>query len=151
VVPKNTTSRGLITFLALIGLIVCVVTSSHAMPQNLPNGKQQRPAPNVRGPELFGQYCAVCHGLDGKGNGPFASQLKGRPADLTVIAKKNGGTFPSARVRSMIAGEDTPASHGSRTMPIWGPVFRDIKSDQVPASVRLDSLVNYLESIQQKQ
>jgi cytochrome c553 len=44
-----------------------------------------------------GEYiasCATCHGEDGKGNGPLSAELKTRPADLTVLAKKNNGVFP---------------------------------------------------------
>jgi mono/diheme cytochrome c family protein len=125
-------------------------TATFAAAQNLPKSKTERPAPTVTGPSLFGQYCAVCHGVSGKGDGPFASQLKAPPADLTAIAKNNHGQFPSAHVRSLIGGDEPMASHGSRTMPIWGPIFREIQSDQIPASARLDALVKYLESIQQK-
>ena len=39
--------------------------------------------------------CAVCHGLEGQGNGTLADELIKRPADLTALAKKNGGEFPS--------------------------------------------------------
>ena len=80
----------------------------------------------------------------------LASILKAKPADLTVLAKNNGGQFPSARVRKTIPGEDILASHGSREMPIWGPVFHQIESDQDFGNVWLQSLVKYLESIQRK-
>jgi|ERR1043166_6720728 len=146
---RATMSKGC-RFTALICLSLYMVTEAWAVPQNLPKSKQEHSAPSAGGSELFGQYCAACHGLDAKGDGPFASQLKAHPADLTVIAKNNGGAFPSARVRSIISGDDGVTSHGSRTMPIWGPIFREIKSDQLPASIRLDSLVKYLESIQQR-
>ena len=53
---------------------------------------------SVKGPDLFRAHCAACHGLDGKGSGPVAPTLKIKPADLTVIAKNNGGKFPEARV-----------------------------------------------------
>ena len=39
------------------------------------------------GPEMYTSYCAVCHGLDGKGNGPAAEALKVPPPDLTALAK----------------------------------------------------------------
>jgi len=56
------------------------------------------------GPEMFKSYCAACHGIDGRGTGPAAAALKIPPADLTTLAKKNGGKFPSARVERVIAG-----------------------------------------------
>ncbi|MBM4457697.1 MAG: c-type cytochrome [Chloroflexi bacterium] len=45
-----------------------------------------------RGRQLFVTHCAVCHGADGKGNGPVAQQWKAdakRPADLTAARLAN--------------------------------------------------------------
>ena len=103
---------------------------------------------SVKGVDLFRAYCASCHGLDAKGGGPAAASLKVKPADLTVLAKNNHGTFPDARVRKVIMGDDVVASHGSREMPIWGPIFHQIEEDVDRGNVRLENLVKYLESIQ---
>ena len=105
---------------------------------------------SVKGPDLFRAHCAACHGSDAKGNGPLASALKTKVADLTVLTKNNGGQFPSARVRKTITGDDVLASHGSREMPIWGPIFHQIEADQDFGNVRLQNLMKYLESIQMK-
>jgi mono/diheme cytochrome c family protein len=132
-------------------LILFAVTVAPAAFQALPTKKAQPPAPMVKGADLFNNYCAACHGPEAKGNGPLANLLKSKPADLTIIARKNGGQFPAAAVRKMIAGDDPSVPlHGTRTMPIWGPIFRDVQADQVPAGVRLDNLVKYLETLQQK-
>ena len=64
--------------------------------------------------------CAACHGVDGKGAGPLATQLKNKPADLTLIAKLNRGVFPVDRVYETIDGREDVKSHGPRDMPIWG-------------------------------
>jgi mono/diheme cytochrome c family protein len=72
----------------------------------------------IKGPSLFTAQCAVCHGSDGKGNGPISPHLKTRPPDLTVLTKNNGGRFPSARMQKTITGEGVVASHGTREMPI---------------------------------
>jgi mono/diheme cytochrome c family protein len=139
---------------SLLGLVLsCLVIGgiTVASQTTLPKGKLQPPEPIVKGVDLFKFYCAVCHGVDAKGDGPLAPQLKAMPANLTVLARNNKGQFPGVRVRKMIAGDDEPgASHGTRVMPVWGPIFRGIVSDQVPADVRLANLVEYLESIQQK-
>jgi mono/diheme cytochrome c family protein len=121
---------------------------------------QTKPAPqkanenliySVRGPDLFHAHCAACHGSEGKGNGPASTSLKTKPADLTVLAKNNGGKFPVERVQKFISGDDpTLMSHGSREMPIWGPIFHQIEDDQDLGNVRLQNLIKYLESIQQK-
>jgi Cytochrome C oxidase, cbb3-type, subunit III len=103
---------------------------------------------SVEGPDLFRAYCASCHGKDGRGNGPAAPAMRVKVPDLTVIAKNNGGQFPSARVRRIITGEDVITAHGSREMPVWGPIFHQIESDVDRGYVRLENLVKYLESIQ---
>jgi mono/diheme cytochrome c family protein len=103
---------------------------------------------SVEGPDLFRAYCASCHGKDGRGNGPAAPALKVTAPDLTAIAKNNGGRFPSVRVRQIIMGEDVITAHGSREMPVWGPIFHQIESDVDRGYVRVENLVKYLESIQ---
>jgi mono/diheme cytochrome c family protein len=82
-----------------------------------------KPASVERGKQIFSEYCAACHGVSAKGNGPAASALKTPPADLTTLASQNKGQFPSLRVMQAIkAGPGVPA-HGSETMPVWGPIF----------------------------
>lgn len=107
--------------------------------------------PPISGPKLYQAYCAVCHGNDAKGTGLAAATLKTWPADLTTISKRHGGLFPTLHVAEKIEGEDMVAAHGSREMPIWGPVFRSMAhghSDS--ARVRMENLLTYLESIQEK-
>ncbi len=110
--------------------------------------EQQTLIRSVEGVDLYRAYCASCHGKNGKGNGPVAPALKATVRDLTVIAKNNGGTFPVARVRRIITGEGMIASHGSREMPVWGPIFSQVEADVDRGPVRLENLVKYLESIQ---
>jgi len=103
------------------------------------------------GPKIFRMYCAACHGADGKGDGPVAGALKHGAPDLTVISRRNGGKFPRDRVKANIAGEEQSASaHGTREMPVFGPVFHDIEWDQDLGEVRLDNITNYVEFLQQK-
>jgi mono/diheme cytochrome c family protein len=103
------------------------------------------------GPTLFLDYCATCHGKDAKGNGPTVSALKKRPPDLTRISERNGGTFPSLRVEQAISG-DAPGTvaHGSREMPVWGPIFGQIGWDRDLGKVRVHNLAKYIESLQKK-
>jgi len=73
---------------------------------------------SVRGADLFAAYCAVCHGPNGMGDGPMASNLKVKVPDLTLLTRKNKGRFPSTSVSRMIAVDEIMLSHGSREMPI---------------------------------
>lgn len=75
------------------------------------------------GKREYESNCAVCHGLTGKGDGPYRPFQTKSPADLTVLADNNGGTFPFDRVYSVIDGRKSIAAHGPREMPIWGTEY----------------------------
>jgi mono/diheme cytochrome c family protein len=103
------------------------------------------------GQEMFMSYCAVCHGKDAKGAGPAASVLKIAPANLTTLTKRHGGKFPSERVSTMIMGEADLPAHGTREMPVWGPLFRSLDSHgDMIVRQRIVSLEDYLKSVQEK-
>jgi len=66
--------------------------------------------------------------LTARGHGPAAGALRHAPPDLTLIAQHHGGRFPADKVKAVIAGqEQSPAAHGSREMPVWGPVFHGVE------------------------
>jgi len=103
------------------------------------------------GKEMFLSYCAPCHGKSGKGDGPAAGALKQPPADLTMLAKRNGGKYPSDLVTTVLRGQTKLAAHGDQEMPVWGPVFWHMsqgKEEQV--TLRIANLNRYLESLQEK-
>ncbi len=106
---------------------------------------------STQGAELYKAYCAVCHGKDGKGDGPMASSLKVAVADLTHVTARNHGKFPSARIEKIIAGEEQlPKGHGTQAMPVWGPIFSQIAWDQDLGKLRIYNLAKYIEKIQVK-
>ena len=125
-------------------------TGSHATQERPDSEKQQTLIRSLDGADLYRAYCASCHGKNGKGDGPVAPALKATVPDLTVIAANNRGKFPVARVRRIIMGQGMIASHGSREMPVWGPIFYQVEADVDRGPVRMENLVKYLESIQQK-
>ena len=43
------------------------------------------------GSGLFTNYCASCHGVDARGDGPAAASLRVPPTDLTRLARANRG------------------------------------------------------------
>ena len=85
------------------------LTLSAAAAQEMSNGQQE-----------YLNSCAVCHGVDGKGDGPMAEVLRKRPANLTTLARRNGGEFPYWRVYATIDGRSLVPEHGERDMPVWG-------------------------------
>jgi hypothetical protein len=109
--------------------------------------------PSMYGGDLFRHHCASCHGIDGRGQGPAAGTLKMAPPDLTLLARRNGGTFPTLRVLWTVGGKNGqpfPPSHGSREMPVWGPLFTALDGNAKTAAIRLENLVTHVESIQVK-
>lgn len=112
------------------------------------------PAPTTSpasGEEMFVSYCASCHGKDAKGNGPAANALNKAPADLTGLARKNGGKYPEMRVTSILRGEAKVVAHGTQEMPVWGPVFWHMSQGH-PEEVqqRIANLNTYIKSLQAK-
>ena len=98
-----------------------------------------------------------CHGLDGRGGGPLARNLQVHPADLTQIAKGNGGIFPAGKVVKIIDGRAAVAGHLTRVMPVWGDRYRKVTEPgesnatvDLRARKQIDALVQYLQSIQEK-
>jgi mono/diheme cytochrome c family protein len=140
-------------FLAICALGMFLVSAMGASAQTKPAAEKQYEQLifSVRGPDLYHAHCAACHGPEGKGNGPVAVDLKTKPADLTLLAKNNGGKFPTQRIQKFISG-DAPSlqAHGTREMPVWGPIFHQVEEDQDFGNVRLQNLIKYLETIQQK-
>jgi mono/diheme cytochrome c family protein len=109
------------------------------------------PVSPASGQEMYKTYCAVCHGTDGKGNGPAADALKVPPTDLTALAAKNGGKYPALKVSAVISGEDALPAHGSKDMPIWGHLFRSMSGGhQSEVQQRIANLNKYIESLQKK-
>ena len=103
---------------------------------------------SLAGRDTFEQTCTACHGRSGRGDGPVASALRSRPADLTTLAQRNDGAFPRDRVRDFVIGTGRQlAAHGTTEMPVWGPLFRAFESD-LRVRERIDNLVSYLETIQ---
>ena len=102
------------------------------------------------GKEMFDSYCASCHGTDGKGNGSAAPALKKPPSDLTLLAQKSGGNFPTQRVMSSIR-DVTQNVHGSKDMPVWGPILSSVSAnDPAVVTLRINNITGYIESLQAK-
>lgn len=142
-----------ISFLVVLTLISAFAVAQQAPASSTPEVKHVpiTNTPSNSGKEMFDNYCAVCHGKDGKGNGPAASAMKTPPTDLTVLAQKNGGKYPASHVAAVIRGQATTPSHGSQDMPIWGPLFSSIsQGHEGQVQQRITNLVTYIEGLQTK-
>ena len=115
-----------------------------------------QPATDLGKTEFYAK-CAVCHGVNGRGEGSFGEVLKANMPDLTTIAKRNGGVFPVDRVTMAIDGRATPRAHGTSEMPIWGsrysveagPRHDDFRYDaEAFVQVRVLALVDHLNRLQ---
>ena len=104
----------------------------------------------ARGKITYRVYCQNCHGLTAKGDGRIAPLMKVQPGDLTQLSRKNGGKFPTERVTEVIDGRAAVAAHGDREMPVWGQNFLDKTGNETQVSAKLEQLVQFLETIQEK-
>ena len=131
--------RSMFAVLAAFGLGACVVA--------------QAPSVQPTGAQDFADYCASCHGLSGKGDGQMATRIARAPADLTLLAKRNGGEFPTTRVMAKIWGYT--GGKGGTVMPNFGPL---LDSDTVPydggdgimtpTPIRLVQIAEHLKTLQ---
>lgn len=92
-----------------------------------------------RGREHFKLFCTNCHGPSGEGNGPLVPMLKIQPANLTQLARMDGGHFDAERVLKAIDGRHEVGAEGTRNMPVF--------SENLAISTVID-LVEYLKTIQ---
>jgi len=126
------------TIVAALLLAPAVAAAQEAMKQTTP------------GAEIFRTYCVSCHGTAARGDGPLASAMTKKPANLTEIAQRNGGVFPPDLVFRTIDGRNKVRGHGGPDMPEWAEAFAKSRdagdSERVKAVIQ--SLVDYLESIQ---
>jgi mono/diheme cytochrome c family protein len=111
-----------------------------------------KPTSPASGQQMYVNYCAVCHGTEGRGNGPAALAMKTPPTDLTALSSMNHGVFPADRIAAILRfGVQTP-SHGSADMPIWGTLMETLNptspDERMVVNQRIINLTNYLKELQ---
>jgi mono/diheme cytochrome c family protein len=90
----------------------------------------------AQGRLLFGQYCATCHGDEGKGDGQNASDLDPRPPDLTISKWASDADY----LRRVIT-QGSAAVGQSPLSPPWGRALR---------AQEVDDLVLYCRALARK-
>ncbi len=134
------------------GALILVVSTAGAQEKPSANKMPTRRTIAASGKQTFTHYCASCHGVDARGNGPAAFVLKTTPPDLTTLAKRHGGKFPYECVSDVLRFGTRMLSHGSSDMPIWGPIFGSLDNyDEAAVRKRIKDLSDYLASLQQKE
>jgi mono/diheme cytochrome c family protein len=134
---------------ALCGSAVAFISGAAFAQTNVDFGKRQ-----------YESSCAVCHGLSGKGDGPYRQFLTKPPSDLTILAKKNDGVLPVSRLYDVIDGRWEVLAHGPREMPVWGRGYYfepaepaiDPSTGEMERSVRVRILavIDYINRLQVK-
>ena len=138
--------RTVLLAVSLFAVCATVARGNPAQDQN----KDQLPANYVpSGGQIYHQYCAACHGVDAKGNGPVKRALRIPAPDLTTLAKRHGGKFPYAYVIGVLRFTPGVRSHGSGAMPMWGALF-EYYYNKDSAQQRIRNLCDYLASLQEK-
>jgi mono/diheme cytochrome c family protein len=109
----------------------------------------------------YERYCASCHGISGKGDGPLAKLQPKPPADLSQLRSLHGGRFPSSVIFEKIDGRNEVAAHGPRTMPIWAKVFKEQEAEAPPCEDnecfytkfwrgRILAIITYIRTLQER-
>jgi len=123
-----------------------------ALPESGAGQDEGSPTYGVSGSYNYRTYCASCHGVDGRGDGPLAENLRFAPPDLTLLARKNGGRYPGDLVARVVDGRQPVDGHGGPDMPVWGDAFKnaDTGFDNEKVKEKIRSVVAYLKTLQQK-
>lgn len=103
-----------------------------------------------RGGEDFSRYCAACHGADARGQGPVAQLLVRKPPDLTLLAARNYGAFPTDAVYWIVDGRGDVAAHGPREMPVWGEQLGGPEADEKATREQILDIIAWLQSVQRE-
>ena len=141
----------------MIVLFVCIPGMLFSSATNAENN-QPADVSNELGRTDFIAYCAACHGIEGRGDGTIAEFLTISATDLTQLTKRNAGVFPRERAFNVIDGRAEVKVHGPRDMPVWGDWFEFEAGSSIAGKGaeekivrgRINALVDYLETIQEK-
>jgi mono/diheme cytochrome c family protein len=147
-----------IRILLVFGAVLVSMLRCAGAQENQVKKTQGRPATPVSGAQMFKEYCAVCHGAGGNGDGPVATALKVSTPDLTTLARRHDGQFPGDYIANILKNGVQKPAHGSGEMPVWGPIFETMNRwnalcpgmEETPVTLQIANITSYLKSIQRK-
>ncbi|MGA8152277.1 MAG: cytochrome c [Terriglobales bacterium] len=144
--PKNSLTPSLAGFLILAATIAVWGQEAGTNLKKFPISQSNAASAQ----QMYKDYCAACHGVAGKGDGPVVEFLKVPPPDLTTMAKRNNGEFPAEHFAAVLRFGTESHPHGTSDMPIWGPLFRSRDMNKDLSKLTIYGLNSYVESMQQK-
>jgi len=125
--------KNIIHIMMALTLIVVSVPEATADPLDV------KPPDAYEGRRLYVSYCQLCHGTDGRGDGPLAKAMKISPADLNTTVRSRSDTILTKIItgegRQTITGRDR---HNllSEAMPEWKDVFTESQVKALIAYLR---------------
>jgi len=97
-------------------------------------GAAPAPAAGADGERLFKFYCAQCHGLEGRGDGPNVTEtFPVEPRNFTNAKEMNKLT--DADIRNVVR-EGGPVASKSPMMPPWGKTLSEAEIEALVKHLR---------------
>ncbi len=112
----------LVIFLSMSLLLTACGGSSQAEDASLDS-----PPDAQAGKTLYENFCLSCHGPLGKGDGPAASTLQPKPADLAALLQSEDDAYLATRISE---GKDGTA------MAAWKNVLSEAQIQQIVVYLR---------------
>jgi mono/diheme cytochrome c family protein len=149
-VPKNAILLGtgwLFLGVLLVGQGTGITQTTGKTLKTVPISQSQSDS----GRQMYQDYCAACHEMDGTGSGPAAEFLKVPPPDLTTMAKRHNEKSVALKTKSVLVFGSGSKAHGALEMPLWGQLFNSLTGpERQVVQLRIGNLSEYVESIQKK-
>ncbi len=114
------------SFLLVLFLFLSLLTACGGSSQTV-EASPDGPSDAQAGKTLYENFCLSCHGPAGKGDGPAASTLQPKPADLGALLQSQDDAYLAARISE---GKDGTA------MSAWQNVLSEAQIRQVVAYLR---------------
>ena len=128
-------ASGARTFAVVLLALGALVAGCRAKPQTPATGTGSYSVnwEATRGWELYGQYCAVCHGPTGRGDGYNAQAMSVKPRDLTDAARLVATSDADVAAVIKNGGAELKLSP---LMPAFGATLQGREADYLVAYLR---------------